>query len=80
MPEILINNYKSPRPFIMIEFEFRPPTSTLNATSFSPYSFNLDFKSFKVIFVPYLPAKGEVLTLMDTPMSGASIFKQGIIF
>ena len=54
----------------MIELLLFPPEFTNNATSFSAYSLNLTFKSFKVSFVPYLPANGEVLTLMVTPIKG----------
>jgi hypothetical protein len=32
--------------------------------------------SFNANFDPYLPAKGEVFTLMDTPISGSSILRQ----
>ena len=69
MPK-LAKYYKSPRPLTMIELLLFPPEFTNNATSFSAYSLNLTFKSFKVSFVPYLPANGEVLTLMVTPIKG----------
>ncbi len=61
-----------------IELEFLPPMSTIKATSFSPYYLRRAFKSFKVILVPYFPAKGEVFTLIETPIKGASILRQGI--
>jgi hypothetical protein len=53
---------------------------TVRATSFSASSFRRVFKSLSAIFVPYFPASGDVLTLIDTPMRGSSIFKQGILF
>jgi hypothetical protein len=77
---ILINNYKSPRPFTITEVEFLLPAFTYNATSFSAYSSNLVFMSFNVNLVPYLPANGEVLTLIDTPINGGSILIDGITF
>ncbi len=64
----------------MIELLLFPPELTNNATSFSAYSLNLTFKSFNVSLVPYLPAKGEVLTFIVTPIKGSSIFKHGITF
>ncbi len=41
---------------------------------------NLTFKSFNVNFDPYFPAKGDVFTLIVTPIKGSSIFKHGITF
>lgn len=72
--------YRSPLPFTKIEVEFLFPAITSRATSFSDSSTNRVFKSFSVIFVPYFPAKGEVLTLIETPISGGSIFIDGITF
>jgi hypothetical protein len=56
------------------------PAFTSRATSFSAYSINLFFKSFNVNFVPYFPEKGEVLTFIDTPINGGSIFIDCITF
>lgn len=72
--------YKSPRPLTKIEVEFLPPISISRATSFSAYSINRFFKSLRVSFVPYLPANGDVLTLIETPISGGSTLMQGITF
>lgn len=57
----LIIYYKSPLPLTNTEVAFFP-VLTSSATSFSAYSKNLLFSSFKVIFVPYFPENGEVLT------------------
>ena len=64
----------------IIEVEFLFPAFTYRATSFSAYSINLFFKSFKVNFVPYFPANGDVLTLIETPINGGSILIDGITF
>ena len=53
---------------------------TYRATSFSAYSSSLVLKSLRVIFWPSFPARGEVFTLMLTPIRGASIFREGITF
>lgn len=77
---ILEAMYMSPRPLTLIEVLFLSPMSTDNATSFYDYSFSLDLRSLKEIFVPYLPAKGEVLTFIETPINGGSILTQGMTF
>ena len=64
----------------MIEVEFLFPAFTSRATSFYASSSNRDFKSFKVNLVPSLPANGEVLTLIETPINGGSILIEGITF
>lgn len=63
-----------------MEVEFLFPAFTSRATSFSAYSNNLLLRSFKVNFVPYFPAKGEVFTFIETPINGGSILIEGITF
>ena len=63
-----------------MEVEFLPPVVTSRATSFSDSYRSLVLRSLRVSFVPYFPAKGEVFTLIETPISGGSILIEGITF
>ena len=77
---VLTKNYRSPLPFTKIEVELLFPISIYKATSFSASSKSLFLRSFRVILVPYLPANGEVLTFIETPISGGSTLMHGITF
>jgi hypothetical protein len=64
----------------MTEVEPFGGATIYKATSFSDYYISLFLISFNVSLVPYLPAKGEVLTFIDTPIKGGSILMEGITF
>lgn len=70
--------WRSPRPRIVTEFDFPLAPSTCKATSFSDSLIKRDLISFRVNLSPYLPAKGEVLTLMLIAIIGGSILAEGI--
>lgn len=72
--------WRSPLPLTMTEVEVLFPGLTSKATSFSDSSISLFLISFNVILVPSFPAKGEVLTLIDTPIRGGSTLIEGITF
>lgn len=73
-------NYRSPLPRTWTEPEPLASVVTVNATSFSASYLSLTLRSFSATLLPSLPAKGEVLTLIETPIKGSSIFRQGILF
>lgn len=72
---------KSPLPFTVISvlsFLFSSTPSNYKATSLSASMINLYFITFLDIFLPSLPAMGEVFTLIETDMIGGSIGIEGI--
>lgn len=73
-------NYRSPLPRTWTEPDPLASVVTVKATSFSASSLRRTFMSLSATLLPSLPAKGEVLTLMETPIKGSSIFKQAILF
>ena len=73
-----MESYKSPLPLTWTEL-VDLLLSTTRATSFYAYSLNLTLRSFRASLDPSVPAKGEVLTLIETPIKGSSILRQGIV-
>lgn len=63
-----------------MEVEFLFPVNISRATSFYASYSNLFFISANVNFVPSFPAKGDVLTLSETPINGGSILIEGMTF